>query len=1116
MKFSAITKPMRYCHRQPLKKILLVMKLVTFLVTIALVQASAKGYSQITLHEKNASFEKVMKEIEKQSGYDLFYKKNDLLTAPITIDVNNVSLQDALDECFKSMQVTYKIVDKNILLVAKDPTFFDKLKAAFTATDVRGRVVNEQNEPVAGANVRLKDNSQATTTDINGLFSFNGVKENAVVVISFIGYQPLEIPAKQYMGDIHLVPGNSKLDEVQVVAYGTTTERLTTGSIGKVTMTQIENSPQSNPILAIEGRIPGVNITENSGTAGASFNINIRGLSTISAGTLPLYIVDGVPFSGAAVEQSSGGSYVIPSGIIGSAGFNPLNVLSPDMIESIEVLKDADATAIYGSRAANGVIVITTKKGKAGATKVDAGLYSGISTPTHTVPMLDASQYISMREKAFANDGITPTATNAPDLVSFAPGSNTDFQKYFLDKGHFTNANVSISGGSEQTQFLVNSSYRYESPLFPGDFSDQVSHVMFSIQHTSKDKRFKLNASANYSADNNDIPVYNLYTTYNLPPNLPLHTSTGALAWYTGFTNPLGALLNPTTEKTTDLLGNISLSYQIAKGLTFTADGGYHTTQVNNTEALLRGSKNPSSATASTGTVYQNYTNTKLYTIEPQLNYTTTIAKGKLTALVGGTYQYNNSVQPVYYTGTFTSDALYNDIGSITISSKSSNFFERKYESVFARLNYVWDDKYIINGSFRRDGSSTFSPGNRFGNFGSVGAAWIISEENFLKDNLDWVSFLKLRSSYGSVGNDQIPQYGYLTTYRSSTAYAGSPSLAPSRLANDDNYSWEVTKKLDITTDMGFLKDRILLTASWFRDMTSNLLLTTVPVASQVGFNGYAGNVPGIKVKNSGIEIELNTINIQTPKFTWKSSFNITASKNKLVSFPGLASSAFAAGFTGRTGSSPGYVIGQPLNLLFGYEFTGFKNGVATVKDQNGDGVITPGLLANGQGDYVALGTSDPKYYGGLSNTFSYGHFQLDVLLQFVKKKDYNIYHGINYAPGGLATNFGTSNEPADVLKEPFTYSANSASAVSTSFINYYALSSATITDASYIRLKNVSLTYHLPTQWLNRIGIQSAGVFFRAENLFTITKYLGFDPENFGTTFPLNKMISLGLQTSF
>lgn len=1090
---------------------LLAMKLTTFFLLAAILTVSANSLAQkVTLVVHDASLEKVLQSLRQQTGYDYVGDEQLLDKADkVTLNLKDVQLRYALSQIFNNQPLTYSLENKAIIFKQKDPSFIDKIKAILALIDVNGRVTDSNGEPLPGASVIIKNSNIATTTDVNGFFKLTHVQPNAIVIISFIGFEKRELPVSANLGAIKLNTSSSKLDEIQVVAYGATTQRLATGSIAKVSAKEIQLSPESDPILSLAGRVAGVSITQNSGVAGSNFSINIRGQNTISAGKLPLYIVDGVPFGGQAVEQTAG-TFLPPPSIIGSDGFNPLNVLSPDMIESIEILKDANATALYGSRAANGVIVITTKKGKAGATKLDANVYSGVSSVARTLPMLDASQYISMRQKAFANDGIIPTATNAPDLVSFTPGWDTDYQKYLFSQGHFTNANVNLSGGNAETQFLFGSNFRYEEPIFAGNYADKIGHVKLSMQHASKDQRFKFNVSINYSSENNSIPTFNLYNLYNLPPNLPLYTSTGALAWYTGYSNPVSALINPVEQKNNDLLGNLSFSYSIIKDLTFKTDAGYHTTNVDNVEAVLRAAQNPASASSANGVVYRNLTNTKLYNLEPQLNYSKQIAKGLLQALVGATYQYNNSDQPLFYFGTFTSDALYKDIGSVTLISKSTAYNERKYFSLFSRLNYIWDNKYIVNGNFRRDESSAFAPGNRYGNFGSVGAAWVVSEEKFLKSNFSSLSFFKLRSSYGSVGNDQIPAYGYLSYYSSSSTYSNLSTLNPTRLANNDNFSWEVTKKLDIAADLGFFKDRILLSATWYRDLTSNMLLSSVPLASQAGFTGYTGNVPGIKVENKGEEFELNTTNLQSKTFTWKTSFNFSINRNKVVSFPGLASSAFATGGLYRTGTTQAFVIGQPINLLYGYVFTGFNNGVATVKDIDGDGKITPGLAANGKGDYVALGTSDPKFYGGFNNSFTYKRFQLDVLFQFVKKQNFNIYHGSTTPPGSNA------NQPADVLNQPFTYSASASSPIYTSFVNDYALSDQTISDASYIRLKNLSLSYSLPTEMISHVHMNNASVFFHAQNLFTITKYKGFDPETFGSTFPLYRMITFGLQTSF
>lgn len=1053
---------------------------------------AASAYAQkVNLHTTNAPLGNVLHQIADQVGYSIFWSDQVIAKAPnVSVTIKSATLEEALNICLKGMPLKYEIKEQFIFI-----------KPA-PMPDLNGLVTDTAGIPVAGAYVILVGTNERAITNSEGIFVFKNAPDHGNVQVTIMGYESQRVAFSGSSITIAMKQAVTALDAVNIVAYGVTTKRLTTGAIARVSKSDIAKSPASNAVLSLEGRIAGVNITENSGVAGSGFTINIRGINSINAGKLPLYVIDGVPFDGKSVEQSVG-DYVVPPSIIGSNGFNPLNIISPDMIESIDVLKDADATALYGSRAANGVILIATKKAKAGKLKLTANINSGATTVTRTLPMLNADQYIAMRSQAFANDGITPTAINAPDLVSFATGWNTNFQQYFFNTGHFTNASIDVTGGSEETQLLLGATYRYESPVFTGHFSDQIARVKLGGNHTSKDKRFRLNASANYSADNNLLPVFDLSDIYLLQPNLPLYNADGSLAWYTGFSNPLSALINNVSQKTKDLLGNISVSYQLLRGLTFKADAGYHRSDAENIEGVYRAGKNPLRPSAAYGYVYTNFSNATLYNIEPQVTYTSQLANGQLQLLAGGTWQYNNAVQPLFYYGTFTNDALYKDIGSTTINYKNSGFSERRYLSVFGRLNYIWDNKYIINANFRRDGSSTFAPGNRFGNFGSIGAAWIVSEENFIKEHIDWLSFLKLRSSYGSIGNDQIPLYGYLSYYMSGAySYGGSTTLNPASIGNANNYSWEVTRKFDIAADLGCFKDRILLSVGWYHNITNNMLLTSIPLPSQVGFSGYTGNVPGLKVQNNGWEIELNTVNIQSKSFTWKTAFNLTAGRNKLVSYPGLASSVFATGGLYSSGTNPGYVIGQPLNLLFGYNFLGFdKNGVAKVKDVDGDGKITPGLYPNGKGDYVPLGTSDPKYYGGLNNSFSYKGLQLDVLLQFVKKRNFNIYHGSYNPPGSMA------NQPLDALKQGFTYAADASSEVSSSFVNYYAVSDATVSDASYIRFKNISLSYSL------RHGMT---VYARAQNLFTITRYKGFDPESFGRTMPLFRMITFGLTTIF
>lgn len=1093
------------------RRALLIMKLTAFLLFAFCMQVSASVFSQqVTLKEKNVSMESILKSIRKQTGYTVLYSDEVISkTSVISINLNKVNLQDALDAVLQGTALTYSIDEHTILIKKKETSLLDRLKAVITATDITGRITDENNQPLAGATVQVKGQGNAANTDANGYFTLKQVQPGVTLIISFIGYDKLEVPAQANLGQLKLHVSTNPLDVVNVIAYGTTTQRLTTGSINTVKAEDIEKQPVSDPILALEGRISGVQVSEGSGISGANFKIIIQGQNTISAGLLPLYIIDGVPFGGKPIEATSGATTSAPP-IVGGLGLSPLNTLSPNDIESITVLKDAEATAIYGSRAANGVIVITTKKGKAGKTRVDVDLYSGVSDITRELPMLNAAQYLNVREQAFKNDGITPTTANAADLTSFNTGSNNNFQQIFLgNTGHFTNATASLSGGNELTQFLISANDRHEGTILPGSSADDRTEIRYNLQHHTADKKFSISTSVSYTRDNNNIAPLYLSQLYALPPDLPLYSPNGRLAWYTGYTNPEAALKNIYGVKTSNLLANASLNYNILPGLSFKTDLGYNRIQVNSLTASLIASQNPANAATATGQVTMIHTTDEVVDVEPQLNYSKTFGKGKLDALLGGTYQDGNYNQDLFLLGSFKSDALYDDLGSITPLITTNGFITTKYVSLFARVNYNWAGKYIISGSYRRDGSSRFSPDNRFGNFGSVGGAWIFSEESAVKDNISWLSFGKLRSSYGSIGNDQINDYGYTTVYQSGiTPYNGQTGLAPSSINNNSNYTWEVTKKFNLSLDLGFFNDRILATATYFNNRTSNLLVLNVPLASQAGFSGYTGNLPGTLVQNKGYEFELNTTNIKTKRFRWQTSANLTVARNKLLAYPGLATASYASGYF-----TQGYVIGQSLNLLSGYQYTGMVNGLPTVKDLNGNGTITPGLAANNKGDFAILGTKDPKFYGGISNSFTYDRFQFDFLFQFVSQKAYNIYSYLNTI--GFPAPGGNYNLPAGILKYNFTYSTLASSAASQAYNNYFKLSSATVSDASFVRLKNVSLSYKFPNGF-SAIGVKNLSIYMRGQNLLTMTKYIGFDPETQGTAVPPLKLYSLGLQASF
>jgi TonB-linked SusC/RagA family outer membrane protein len=639
---------------------------------------------------------------------------------------------------------------------------------------------------------------------------------------------------------------------------------------------------------------------------------------------------------------------------------------------------------------------------------------------------------------------------------------------------------------------------RHESTVLPSKTADDAAQFHLSAQHSSRDKKFGVLASVNYNIDNNSLPNYSLnVTNYNLPPNYPLYNADGSLYFGTSFSNPLASLNAIYSLKSTNLISNISLHYMVIPGFDLKVNAGYNYDNVFSSNITPASALNPLSNSTPTSTLGNNYI--KTYIVEPQMNYTHTWGKSKITALLGGTWQETQYVQPYYVLGTFNNIQLANSLAALNLIIKTSGYTDYKYNSGFARLEYEWDGKYLFSGNLRRDGSSRFGSERPFGNFGSGALAWIFSQEDLIRNNLPWLSFGKLKASYGSVGNDRtIRDYAYLSTYQASTAYGPISSLSPSGILNP-YLQWEQTTKLDIAMDLGFLNGRIFFSADYYRNRTTHLLANTA-IPSQSGFSSYNSNLPdGAVVQNRGVELQLSTVNIRSKGFNWNSSINFTLPENKLLSFPGILSSTYA-----NT-----YVVGQSLNLITGYHSTGIVNGIATAKDLNGDGVLTSGYSGTGKSDFYVIGNGDPKYYGGLENTFSYKGLQLNFLFQFVKRKaargdlNFSSYPGLSY------------NLPESRLDVPLKYSSAFGTPATNAY-GYYIGSDAAIEDASFIRLKNVALTYNVPLTFAKKMGMAAMQVYLHGQNLATITKYNGIDPETLSGGIPTLRMLVAGIKTTF
>jgi TonB-linked SusC/RagA family outer membrane protein len=1093
-------------------KTLRIMKLTALLIFLFCLHLSAATYAQITLAENNAPLSKVFRDIRKQSNYQFFYQ-DELLTnlKKVSVSVNNVSLNQALDISLKDQPLTYTIVGNTVVIKEKE-AIPQKNNPALAIIEVTGRVLDEQGQPIPGATVQTKDGKQVTITDVKGYFTLKGVAANAIVVITVIGFQRQEVAAVGNMGDIRMVVANSKLDEVKVIAYGTTTDRLNTGDVSSVSAKEIEEQPVSNPILALEGRVPGMYIVQASGLPGGAtqLNVTIRGINSLQNGNYPLYIIDGVPYTSGTLPSGTAG------GVMDGTS-NPFSFLNPSDIESIDVLKDAGATAIYGSRGANGVVLITTKKGKAGKAQVYFNMQNGFGELGHYMNLLNTSQYLEMRHEAIMNDGAQPTNSDY-DLTLWDTTRNTNWQKVLLGgKAKYSDLQGSVSGGNANTQYLIGVGYHKETSPFPGNnFNDQKGSLHVNINSTSENKKFNITLSVNYIIDGNQLGQVDL-TPYALalPPDAPpLFNPDGSLNWapnaqgvstWPNGVNPLAFLNEQLNLNTYNLVTNSVISYQLLPGLRIKSSFGYTNMQTNGFGDVPFSAIDPSTWPVSQR--FSRFTNNNIlsWIIEPQINYTKTISKGILTALIGSTIEQNTTTGRVINASGFSSDLLIQDITAATTLTPLSDVNDiYKYNAVFGRLSYNWQDKYLLDLTTRRDGSSRFGPDNRFANFYSVGAGWIFTKENIIQRELPFLSFGKLRASYGTTGNDQIGDYSYLDLYQNipnvGIPYQGASGIYPTTIYTP-NLQWELTRKFETGLDLGFLKDRILLKASFYLNRSSNQLIAA-PLPSITGFTSIEENLPAV-IQNKGWEFEVNTINVKSANFRWSSSFNFTTNQNILLSAP-TNLSAYYQQLVGQQLYSVLVYHELGVNPITGlYEFASSQSGETTNPNPATDMTVRENL--------------QPKFYGGIENCITYKSLSLDFLFQFVKQKEQDYFNSYGGPAGFIDANQPVSvlsrwQQPGDVTNVE-RFGENGI--IATSITNLLQ-SDADYSDGSFIRLKNLSFSWQLPSSLIKKVKMQGARIFIQGQNLLTFTKYQGLDPESGSGGLPPLRVITFGVQATF
>ena len=1085
-------------------------RILLMLFLVACLPTNAQ--SQYTISVDNVPLRKVIKQVERYGKFYFAYRTEYIQnTERVSVHVQDGTIEEVLEQALQGLGLHYVIIG-NMITVQPDSSAARGQKPELWT--VEGIVINEAGEPLERVTIQGSGKQTGTASKNDGQFNIT-LKPNTLLTFSCVGYEPAQKLIKDpSFVTIRLKPQVKDLDETVITGYGKTSKRYNTGSIFKVNAVDIARQPVSDPLASLQGRVPGLLITQSNGLPGSAYKVQLRGQSSIgiNPGQLPpndpLFIINGVPYAPNNNLLQSVGS----GSALGDAGRSPLSLINIGDIDHIEVLKDADATAIYGSRGSNGVILITTKKGKVGKPSFTVNINNGFSRITRYPDMLNTSQYVQMRKEALENDGLAIDNINAPDLVVWDTARYTNFKKMLIGGQAVTsNVQLSVTGGSKRLQYFVGTGYHRETTVFPGDLKNDRLSGNINLHYQDRDSNLNVSLSVIGMNDKNKSIIIDLTRYVNLAPHTPdLYDTTGKLNWIQGdlpFINPLANLLKAYETKTNNVLGNLDINYHIAKNLLFKTSIGYNRLQMDEISIQPAASQSPFTTPDAKGISNFGKIVYNSWIAEPQLEYNQYVGVGKISALVGTTMQVQTHSLKKIDAFNFPDDAQLRNVNKadsvIPVDVKS----EYRYGGVFARLNSILWDKYLINLTGRTDGSSRFGPGKQVGNFWSAGLGWIFSNEPFIKNGIPFLSFGKLRSSYGVTGNDQIGDYKYLDKWQEITgSYLGNRGIKPVQLA-DSNYSWEVNRKLEAAIDLGLFKDQLMISVAYFRNRTGNQLIS-YSLPGVTGFNDYAAKNSPAVVQNTGWEIQLQAKKQFNQQWQWYGNVLLTIPRNKLIAFPKLKASSYAGTL----------IIGQSLSMLRGYSYAGVNRstGLFQFNDQNGDGDITSA------DDYLVLGNFDPVWYGSIQNNLQYKGWQLNIFLELRKQRAYSYLYSmyLGNIPGTMSENSSTlllnrwQQNPDKATVQKLTTGVNDEI---NNGIDNFMQSDGTITNAAFCRVRNVELSWRLPSQWLKSISLKNLRVYMQAQNLFTITPYKGTDPETRNLlTLPPLRSIAAGIELNF
>jgi TonB-linked SusC/RagA family outer membrane protein len=948
---------------------------------------------------------------------------------------------------------------------------------------ITGRVVGaDDGLPLPGVSVRVKGGTIGTTTSGDGTFSLSVPSGTRLLVFTYIGYITQEVQAGTSGSiNISLVSDSQQIAEVVVTGYGVAQKRDVGSASVRVTAKQIENLPIQSFDRALQGRAAGVQVTSQSGQPGGAINVRVRGVGSINAGNDPLYIVDGVQIKTGAIS--------------GQASTNTLASINPNDIENIEVLKDAAASAIYGAAAANGVVLITTKKGKSGATVVNFSAQQGVMQNISRYDIMNAQQYAKFKVPGAVNAGQTQAAAVAffgdPDNAS-APSTN--WFDAIAREGKSRIYDLSFSGGDAKTSFFVSGSYTdqdaqvieafYKRGTFRGNIGHKVNEKLNINANISMTASKVFGTTADGAFVNGPF-----YYPFTLRPDVPIYqpdgtyTQGGALKASFPYNIVQGAKEEVRIGNALQTVSNFSATYKVTPSLSITGFSGIDF--VDTRDDNQRPASIPAFA-ANGGTSSVVNTRNLDWNSNVAANWNKKFGFHTVAALVGGEYKEQN-VESASATGQAFPNPFFRSLQNATPLSIAGFFTGYKKAGLFSKVNYDYKDKYYLSGTVRYDGSSRFGAEKRYGLFGGVSGTWRISGEDFLADN-KVISDLKLRASYGVVGNDQIADFASRALFGAGGSYLGSNGIRPTQLGNA-NLSWEQAATTNVGIDYGFLGNRITGSIDVYRRINSNLLLSR-PLVSDSGFGSINENVG--KVQNEGIEFALNTINLDTKSgFKWSSDFNISFQRNKVLALTGGQD---------RIGTS--FFVGEPIDLIYTYGWAGVNPADGRPMWYDVNGHYTYNLIA--ANDQKIQGTRYPKFFGGFNNTVSYKNLNLDFLFQYQYGNKSFVSFFQNIWNSGYTDDNQIVSQLADQWTVPGQITAVPRVLRQTPHLNNSgALSNAVTTastrylfDASYIRLKNITLSYNLPASISSKVKLRNIRVFATGINVLTFTKYPGLDPE--------------------